>query len=156
VQFFFRLTGCRTSFALVSQYGEAEANLLHQSHGTLHVVRYQGKQALTIVDARCIKSLIAMVPFVLSAEEAQDNSMRLKYSNCFFVAEKPFIDFTSESTTTYGSTTNGNEDETVADNSNDETEQDNKETDDDSDESQESDGDGDDSDGNGDGINCKL
>ena len=117
----------------MSQYGDGEADILEQSHGTLCVVRYQGKQALRAIDVQCIKSLIGMVPVVLSADEAQDNSIRSKYSQSFFVAEKPFNDIANDSIITYESTNNGNEDETMDDNNS-------EETDDDSD-SGESDGD---------------
>ena len=103
------------SFAFVSQYGEGEADLLVQSHGTLSVVRYQGKQALRVINILSIKSLIGMVPIVLSADEAQDNSLRAKYSQCFFVAEKPFNDIANDSLITYETNSNGCEDETIED-----------------------------------------
>jgi hypothetical protein len=151
---------CRTSYALVSQYGEGDTALLHQSHGTLHVAHYHGKHALRVIDARCIRSLIAMLPFVLSAAEAQDNSIKSKYSQCFFVAEKPFINFTTDSIMTYESDYNGNEEDTM-DNGNSE-EMDNiveSECNDDGDDSEdERDGSEDERDGSedeGNGIDCE-
>jgi hypothetical protein len=78
VQFFFCIMKCRTSYALVSQYGEGDTALLHQSHRTLHVAEYYGKHTLRVIDACCIRSLIVMIPFVLSAAEVPDNSIKSK------------------------------------------------------------------------------
>ena len=83
----------KKTFAMVSEYGECNQTIFDQSHGTLHVARYHGLDSLKIISIYAISSVVAMVPFVLSTREAEDNDFQNHFSRCFFVAEKPFLDF---------------------------------------------------------------
>ena len=67
--------------------------LLKQSHDTLHVAHYQGKQALEIVSVYSIRLVIGMVPFMLSAEEESCPEIRARYFQHYFVAESPMTLF---------------------------------------------------------------
>jgi hypothetical protein len=71
---------------------------LKESSDTLRVVSYQGTEALHVIDAKSICSVVAMVPFILSSREKQNPIICEQCANCFFVGEKPFLDFTSSTT----------------------------------------------------------
>ena len=98
VQYYFRVkfndSRLKQTFAMVSEYGQPNETLLHQSHGTLHVAQYNGRNSLKVISIWSIRSVVAMVPFVLSAQESEDIDFRDRFSRSFFVAEKPFLDFT--------------------------------------------------------------
>ena len=71
---------------MVSEYGQPNEMLLHQSHGTLHVAQYNGRGSLKIISIWSIRSVVAMVPFVLSTQEAEDVDFQSRFSRSFFVA----------------------------------------------------------------------
>jgi len=78
---------------MVSEYSAPDRILFDESHGTLHVAKYNGSDALKIISVYSIQSVVAMVPFPLSVHEAEDVGFQNRFSQCFFVAEKPFLDF---------------------------------------------------------------
>lgn len=80
---------------MVSRYSDPDEDLLKDSSDTLRVVSYEGAEALFVIDAQSICSVVAMVPFILSSTEKQNPITREQCANCFFVGEKPFLDFTS-------------------------------------------------------------
>jgi hypothetical protein len=80
---------------MVSVYSHAIQNHLDDSFGTLRVVQYQGKELLEVIDVKSICSVVAMVPFILTEQEKAVPAICEHYSKCFFVGEKPFLDFTS-------------------------------------------------------------
>ncbi|KIL56752.1 hypothetical protein M378DRAFT_88875, partial [Amanita muscaria Koide BX008] len=82
--------GIKTALALVSVYGEPDQELLEQSHGTLRVLEYYGNNALQVIDAKCIQSVVAMVPFPVTQAELDQHI----YDNHFFVGKKFSIKFT--------------------------------------------------------------
>ncbi|KIL59913.1 hypothetical protein M378DRAFT_63364, partial [Amanita muscaria Koide BX008] len=61
IQYFFRIR--RDAFALISRYSEPDQELLEQSHHSLYVARYQGKESLQIINVLSIRSVVGMVPF---------------------------------------------------------------------------------------------
>ena len=73
--------------ALVSIFAEPDPTLLSASHGTLNVCHYQGYNDLHVVDVRSIQSLIAMVPFPTTPDEAAQN----KYAESYYIVEKLFL-----------------------------------------------------------------
>ncbi|KIL60398.1 hypothetical protein M378DRAFT_83751 [Amanita muscaria Koide BX008] len=81
------------AFALVSLYSEPDSELLRQSLGTLWVSRYLAKQTLCIVTAESIQSVVGMVPFMLSDAENANAEIRAKFTNTYFVSEKPFLEY---------------------------------------------------------------
>ncbi|KAF8625282.1 hypothetical protein AX15_005465 [Amanita polypyramis BW_CC] len=83
---------------MVLVYGKADANLLNESSDTLRVVRYKGSEDLRIIEAKSITSVVALFPFILSDDEKKDANIRAQYSQSFFVGEKPFLDFTTNTT----------------------------------------------------------
>ena len=82
---------------MVSVYGKADANLLKDSFDTLRVVPYKGSEDLRVIEAKSIASVVALFPFVLSDHEKQNPDICAQYSQSFFVGEKPFLDFTTDS-----------------------------------------------------------
>ena len=54
--------------------------------------RYKGTQNLHVIDAKTIMSTVGMIPFPLTEEEQCDHRISDKYADCFYVAEKPFLD----------------------------------------------------------------
>lgn len=85
------------TLAMVSCYGSRHQELYEQSHQTLWVAQYLGEESLKVVDVKSIRSVVAMVPLVLSTEEASNAAIRAQYSQYYFVAEKPFLDFAGSS-----------------------------------------------------------
>jgi hypothetical protein len=83
---------------MVSRYSEPDEDLLKESYDTLRVVSYEGTEALHVIDAKSICSVVAMFPFILSSSEKQNPIIREECASCFFVGEKPFLDFTSSTT----------------------------------------------------------
>lgn len=65
IQYFFlvEIGSCKQAVALVSVFSEPDKDLLQKSSGALTVCRYEGSRSLKIIDAKCIKSVVAMVPF---------------------------------------------------------------------------------------------
>jgi hypothetical protein len=66
---------------------------LKETFGTLWVAQYQGKQALAIIAAESIHSVVGMIPFMLSDTENADKEMSTRFSSTYFVSEKPFLEF---------------------------------------------------------------
>lgn len=62
--------------ALVSTFGQPNAELLQQSSGALWVAEYQGNDTLKVIEIKTISTCVAMVPFM----DPPDNQ--------FFVCEK--------------------------------------------------------------------
>ncbi|KAF8337841.1 hypothetical protein F5887DRAFT_920244 [Amanita rubescens] len=100
VQFYFQaeVAHQQRTLAMVSRYSDPDEDLLKDSSDTLRVVSYEGAEALCIIDTKSICSVVAMVPFILSSAEKQNPITREQCANCFFVGEKPFLDFTSSTT----------------------------------------------------------
>jgi hypothetical protein len=84
VQFYFRInvSGAQKRVALVSLFGPPDTALRAASYETLLVCKYHGDDALMVVDAKAIVSVVAMVPF----SSADLNSCR------YFVVEKIGLD----------------------------------------------------------------
>lgn len=83
---------------MVSVYSDPDENLLKESSDTLCVVRYQGTEALHVIDAKWISSVMALIPFILSDQEKKYPSICTHYTQCFFIGEKAFLDFTTMTT----------------------------------------------------------
>jgi hypothetical protein len=83
---------------MVSVYGEVDMNLLEASSDTLRVVRYKGSEDLRIIEAKSITSVVALIPFLLSDDEKKNPNICAQYLCSFFVGEKPFLDFTTNTT----------------------------------------------------------
>ena len=77
------------AFALVSLYSPANDHLLGYSNGTLIVCRYQGEEALVVIDVKCILSVVAMVPLQCVINGLDDY---------YFVIEKIGLDVVDEYT----------------------------------------------------------
>lgn len=73
------------TLALVSSYSDPDIELLKASSNTLWSCQYRGKEALSVIDVKVIKSVVAMVPH--STAFLGDS-----WSNRVFVAEKPGLD----------------------------------------------------------------
>ncbi|KIL54615.1 hypothetical protein M378DRAFT_134374 [Amanita muscaria Koide BX008] len=97
IQYFFCLTiaNQKRAFAMISRYSDPDQDLLEQSHQTLYVARYQGKQALEIINVYSIRLVVGMVPFMLSEEEEARTETREQFSQCYFVAENPAMLFSA-------------------------------------------------------------
>ena len=57
------------TFALVSVYSAPDESLLRKSSGVLAVCKYKGSQALTVIRASTIVSVVAMVPYPLGIQD---------------------------------------------------------------------------------------
>jgi hypothetical protein len=114
----------KKTFAMVSEYGERNQAIFNQSHGTLHVARYDGRDSLKIISIYSICSVVAMVPFIMSAHEAEDVDFQTRFSQCFFVAEKPFLDFLGSTSNLQTYDTRETEDDPLIDEDDDEYDED--------------------------------
>lgn len=72
------------TLAVVSVYSPPRSDLLIQSHGTLASCKYLGDSNITIIDATCIKAVVAMIPH--SPAGIADEG---RY---FFLVERPGLD----------------------------------------------------------------
>ncbi len=70
--------------AMIYLYSDPLPDLLQDSFETLRVCKYLGSHSIAVVDVRTIQSLVAMIPFPLSEQEAPDTRLL----NTFFVGEK--------------------------------------------------------------------
>ena len=63
--FYFRvdITGVRETLVLCSLYSPADERLNRETHGALNVFEYEGEDALIIIRATAILSVVAMIPF---------------------------------------------------------------------------------------------
>lgn len=75
--------GTSRALALVSIFSPPDEHLLQHSHTTLIVCGYQGENALAVIDAKSIISVVAMVPFPFLVG-GQDNQ--------YYVVEKIGLD----------------------------------------------------------------
>jgi hypothetical protein len=82
---------------MISCYGSPHKDLYDEFYQTLWAARYLGQDSLQVIDVKSIRSVVAMVPLVLSTEEEADDEIRAQYSDYYFVAEKPFLDFAGSS-----------------------------------------------------------
>lgn len=62
------------------------------SSKSLYVCRYSGDEALKVIDAKSILSVVSMPPFPLKPEEAGEENADEKYKNLFYLGEKPGLD----------------------------------------------------------------
>ena len=85
VKFYFskRVGDDLLAFALVSLYSPPNEYLLQKSFGTLAVCEYQGEEALVVVEAKLILSVVAMVPFGFVLDG---------HSNQYFMIEQTGLD----------------------------------------------------------------
>ena len=60
------------AFALVLLYSMLNDYILQSSHTTLVVCRYQGEEALRVIDVKSILSVVAMVPFDFLIDNCSD------------------------------------------------------------------------------------
>ena len=82
--YFFKMFGDELrAFALVSQYSPPNEYLLQRSHTALAVCRYRSNEALLVIDAKSILSVVAMVPFPFSLDGHGDQ---------YFTIEKMGLD----------------------------------------------------------------
>jgi len=65
------------------------SHLVEQSHGTLLVCRYLGKDRARVVDVTAIESVVGMAPFPLMQAEKNQPEIVHEYANSFYVIEKP-------------------------------------------------------------------
>ncbi|TBU26950.1 hypothetical protein BD311DRAFT_697446 [Dichomitus squalens] len=103
VQYFFRLKKMRDdggtddvdlTLAMVSMFMPPDPAIVRESHGALIACRYRGDESREVVDAKDIKSVVAMVPLPPRREEAEDPHAAELYSNRFFVMDRLGFDIT--------------------------------------------------------------
>jgi len=72
VQFYFnlRIDDRDTPLALVSVFGRPEEHLRHLSFGALLVCSFHGIERLVVVPAKAIQSVVGMVPFLQTQQDA--------------------------------------------------------------------------------------
>lgn len=65
MQYYFRVAIGQEvmTHALVSQFSEADAELLRDSSGAVVVSQYMGEDGLKVINAKTILSVVAMVPY---------------------------------------------------------------------------------------------
>ncbi|KAM6494763.1 hypothetical protein JOM56_009386 [Amanita muscaria] len=63
--------------------------LQEESSGTLIVCRALGKESIKVIDATTIDLVVGMIPFPLSSSEKNQPEIINRYSNTFYIAEKP-------------------------------------------------------------------
>ena len=71
------------AFALVSLYSTPNEFLLQRTHNSLAVFRYIGDDALVVVDAKSILSVVGMIPFPYCIDGNRDQ---------YFMVEKIGLD----------------------------------------------------------------
>lgn len=77
---------------MLSIYSDPHPTLLAESYQTLHVCKHLGHHGRRVVNAKSIQSLVAMIPFPLTVEEARNPDICTTHTNCFYVGEKPALD----------------------------------------------------------------
>ncbi|KAF8330274.1 hypothetical protein F5887DRAFT_869282, partial [Amanita rubescens] len=53
----------RHTVAVISVFSSPDTQLLQESHHVVHACHYQGDSKLVVCNVKCIKSLVAMVPY---------------------------------------------------------------------------------------------
>jgi hypothetical protein len=86
VQFFFHHQG--RAFAVVSTFSNPDHELLQSSHQTLYVCKYQGDQALEVIEVNTICSVVAMVPF----DQLPETNTISQIGQRYFMVEKFGLD----------------------------------------------------------------
>jgi hypothetical protein len=80
------------SLAVVSLFSAPDKEVLRDSCGTVKACKYQGQACVQTFDARCIKSVIAMVPaYKVTLPEGEIITPPDEY----FVVEKPYMEQTA-------------------------------------------------------------
>ena len=74
------------TLTLVLTWSAPDSVLLKQSYGTLYVTQYQGNNALTVIDAKTIVSVVGMVPMPSQNEVEQPPETE---SPPFFLVKRP-------------------------------------------------------------------
>ena len=77
---------------MLSIYSNPHLTLLAELYQMLHVCKHLSHHGRCVVNAKLIQSLVAMIPFPLTVEEAQNPDICTMYTNCFYVGEKPALD----------------------------------------------------------------
>ncbi|KIL55197.1 hypothetical protein M378DRAFT_91264 [Amanita muscaria Koide BX008] len=85
-----KVSPCYT-LAMVLPYSEPHTAMLRESHGSLYVCERLNEHQMTVIDVKSIQSVVAMIPFPLRPEEANQG-----LENHFFMVEKPFHDLTAD------------------------------------------------------------
>ena len=70
---------------MVSLHSASNLGLLAALSGTVYSCQPQGNAGLIIVEARTIEAVVALILYSCAF-------LRGRYSNCFFVVEKPGLD----------------------------------------------------------------
>jgi hypothetical protein len=73
---------------VISTFSEPDSELLQSSYQTLHICKYQGDQALQVIEVDSIYSVVAMVPFDPQPEVNTISHIGQRY----FVVEKFGLD----------------------------------------------------------------
>ncbi|CDO72558.1 hypothetical protein BN946_scf184983.g41 [Trametes cinnabarina] len=96
VRFFFQyVIGEDThTLAMVSQFSTPDIEILQESAKTLMVCNYQGDDALRVIRATEITSVVAMVPLPMTPAEAAEPGSHKRYATRYFVVEKMGLDIT--------------------------------------------------------------
>jgi hypothetical protein len=83
------------AIAVLCPYSKPLPAYLQDSSQALHVCRYRGPQKnITVINAKAIKSVVAMFPFLLKPEECSNPVTFAALKNCFVVGEKITSDTT--------------------------------------------------------------
>jgi hypothetical protein len=61
--------------------------LFEQSHGTLYITQYQDDNALLVIDAKSIVSVVAMVPMLPADSDSEETN-----SDQFFLVQRPGLE----------------------------------------------------------------
>ena len=72
-------------------FSKPNPELLKSSYQTVYSSRYQGEEALVVIDIKIILSLVAMVPYY----RVQDDGTIVGPGDEYFLVEKPYIDVVS-------------------------------------------------------------
>lgn len=78
------------NLALLSKFSKPDLDLLEKSSHTVYACRYQGEDALVVLDIKRILSLVAMVPYY----KVQDDGTTVDPGDEYFLVEKPYLDLT--------------------------------------------------------------
>jgi hypothetical protein len=98
--------------AMIRTYSDPDPDLLASSHETLRVCRFR-EDDLSIIDIKTIQAVVRMIPFPLKTEEKKPE-LRVKFHDCFYVAEKPFFKLTIEGIGESGTEENGGSNDSEA------------------------------------------
>jgi hypothetical protein len=77
---------------MISVYSSPDPTFLAQSRGTVLSCQYFGDGSLIVIDVKCIKLVVAMIPHEPLDLQRDDDSDRDKFENRFFMVERPGLD----------------------------------------------------------------